>query len=52
MHNEFVRITLRIPAELHKQMAEVAKEQERSLHKQMLKLMQVGLMQQQKPAAE
>lgn len=49
MDRDFVRITLRIPKELHKQMTDVAKEQDRSLSKQMLRLMQMGLEKQNKP---
>ena len=50
MEQLYVRITLRIPQELHKKMAEVAKEQDRSLNKQMVRLMQMGLDQQSRPA--
>lgn len=50
MDRSYVRITLRIPQELHKKMTEIAKEQDRSLNKQMVRLMQMGVDQQSKPA--
>lgn len=50
MDRSVVRITLRIPQELHKKMADMAKEQDRSLNKQMVRLMQTGLERQNKQA--
>jgi predicted HicB family RNase H-like nuclease len=43
MNNNCVRITVRIPPNLHKQMAEIANEQGRTLNMQMIRLLQLGV---------
>ena len=42
---DFVRMTIRIPADLHKKMSSIAKKEDRSLAKQMLQFMRSGVQQ-------